>query len=572
MSFWRTAWGLSRSIEAAPGPFQRLWRGFLMGRLMLAAALLFLLGTERLLTGAVPSRVLWLALGYMLQTALIRWLWGRQQPQRKPALHWVLTLTVDIGVCTLLLHWHTSGFSLIPLFGLPVLMAAALGNFTVLIGTVLGVIAALAWVTLSPATSEIRPPEVLQSLLSGMGFLVLGLLVHEMASRLLGEEQENRKSREAALLQSQVNALVISHLEDGVLVVDANMVVHSANPAALEILGLPANVPLPLDLQQDPAWHPLVAMAKVTIRRGTPQVADLTLLKPGCSPVGVHARSWITQALQSRRRLDDHHVHCVVFLHDLRKAEAQVRTEKLASMGRMSAAVAHEIRNPLTAIIQANTLLAEDSQDAATQRLTEMIRQNAERLRRIAEDILDVTRVQRQTDDDARHEALALDEWSSACVRDWQAQEPAVRLVQMQLGAPKAIVAFDRDHLRRILVNLLDNALRYMGPHDDSLQVLTEQSANGQARLTVWSDGAPLEKSVEQHLFEPFFSSESRSSGLGLFLCRELCERHGATIGYQRLELDTARGIQAGNAFIVLFKRPVKSRHGQAPMLDELVI
>ena len=73
--------------------------------------------------------------------------------------------------------------------------------------------------------------------------------------------------------------------------------------------------------------------------------------------------------------------------------------------------------------------------------------------------------------------------------------------------------------------------------------------SEGQARLSVWSDGAPLEKTVETHLFEPFFTSESRSSGLGLYICRELCERYGALIGYQR----SARGVTQGNEFFVLF-------------------
>jgi two-component system sensor histidine kinase PilS (NtrC family) len=104
-------------------------------------------------------------------------------------------------------------------------------------------------------------------------------------------------------------------------------------------------------------------------------------------------------------------------------------------------------------------------------------------------------------------------------------------------------VRFDSDHLRRVLVNLLDNALRYAGERPDSIRVST-RNANGQASLHVWSDGAPLEPSVQRHLFEPFFSSESRSSGLGLFICRELCDRHGAVMGYERAE---------GNEFFVLF-------------------
>ena len=74
------------------------------------------------------------------------------------------------------------------------------------------------------------------------------------------------------------------------------------------------------------------------------------------------------------------------------------------------------------------------------------------------------------------------------------------------------------------------------------LQVSTRLMAPGQARLAVWSDGQPLEETVQTHLFEPFFSSESRSSGLGLYICRELCERYGALIGYQRVLREDTQG------------------------------
>jgi two-component system sensor histidine kinase PilS (NtrC family) len=79
------------------------------------------------------------------------------------------------------------------------------------------------------------------------------------------------------------------------------------------------------------------------------------------------------------------------------------------------------------------------------------------------------------------------------------------------------------------------------------------RSAGGQASLHVWSNGAALEATVQRHLFEPFFSSESRSSGLGLYICRELCERHGATIGYRRGAAATGSSATEGNEFFVSF-------------------
>ena len=89
-----------------------------------------------------------------------------------------------------------------------------------------------------------------------------------------------------------------------------------------------------------------------------------------------------------------------------------------------------------------------------------------------------------------------------------------------------------------------------------------------QARLQVWSDGAPLEPSVQRHLFEPFFSSESRSSGLGLYICRELCERHGAAIGYRRAPA-RGRSAREGNEFFVHFRARQPAPLPAAPHLTQ---
>jgi two-component system sensor histidine kinase PilS (NtrC family) len=149
---------------------------------------------------------------------------------------------------------------------------------------------------------------------------------------------------------------------------------------------------------------------------------------------------------------------------------------------------------------------------------------------------------------------LQLDSSVAATCNDWAMQTRSGSRLQLGFTAPGVIVRFDPDHLRRVLVNLLDNALRYAGDKPDSIRVATRTLA-GQASLHVWSDGAPLEPSVQRHLFEPFFSSESRSSGLGLFICRELCERHGAAMGYERIAAGAAANAREGNEFVVLFAR-----------------
>ena len=124
-------------------------------------------------------------------------------------------------------------------------------------------------------------------------------------------------------------------------------------------------------------------------------------------------------------------------------------------------------------------------------------------------------------------------------------------------------VPFDADHLRRVLINLLDNALRYASPAPDAIQVVTRSGPA--AELAVWSDGAPLEAGVQRHLFEPFFSSESRSSGLGLYICRELCERHGAVIGYRRVTSPAAASREGNEFFVSLRAAAGSALDGGAP-------
>ena len=92
--------------------------------------------------------------------------------------------------------------------------------------------------------------------------------------------------------------------------------------------------------------------------------------------------------------------------------------------------------------------------------------------------------------------------------------------------------------------------------------------APGQARLAVWSDGQALEETVQTHLFEPFFSSESRSSGLGLYICRELCERYGALIGYQRM----LRENTEGNEFFIMFRPASQLLSTDPSYLDSVLV
>ncbi|MDH4417816.1 MAG: HAMP domain-containing sensor histidine kinase [Acidovorax sp.] len=558
-------------LATVDAPFVRMWRGFLTGRVMVALALLVLQGAGQIINQVADPTVLALCVAYLVATMALRVLARQGPPSPGAGPQWLPSIGIDLAAITAMQLLHAGTMNYTPLFGLPILMASVLGTLTLALGTTAGVtLLLLGWAWwMGARTGEDDAQRYLQSALTGTGYFIVSYLVHQLATRLAREQEVAQQSQIAARVQTQVSALVIQNLTDGVLVVDENDVVRVANPAGLQLLASGAPPDLPLTLQSASPWAPLVILARRTFRHEQPQTADVDLLHPGQSPTGLHVRTWLTSTREAAREAHTERL-CVMFLHDLREMEARLRTEKLAAMGRMSAAVAHEIRNPLAAIVQANALLEEDLHDPAQKRLAHMVQQNADRLARIAEEVLDIARVQHQISH-APASTLQLDETISQVWHDWQAQDPVKRRAVVILDTHASQVEFDGEHLRRVLVNLLDNALRYMGPEPDSLCVATRTTPAGQVSLQVWSDGAPMDKSVERHLFEPFFSSESRSSGLGLYICRELCQRHGASISYQRLNRTTLRGETGGNAFTVSFRRTTRPADA-ATLFDTIVV
>ncbi|WP_285413234.1 ATP-binding protein [Variovorax sp. efr-133-TYG-130] len=527
----------------------RLWRGFMAARCFVALVLVLLQGVAFALGQTMQPLAIGISAVYLVTAWLTMRYTRLQPPIRGFTAPWLLTVGVDLAAFTTLQVMQGGNVNYTPLFALPVLMSAVLGTVVVGLGTTstvtLLLLADAGWHWLQqPVDSSGR---FVQAALTGTGLFVVALLAHELARRLAREEAVAQRNRSSAQMQAQVNDLVIETLSEGVLVIDAEGLVHAANPAADAILGQGlAKLTLPFPLHAQPAWHALAALARQTFARRAPQSEEIPVAQARGAAREVRVRTRLTPA--DDKRLDS---LCVMFLQDLRELEARIRTEKLAAMGRMSAAVAHEIRNPLAAITQASALLNEDLTDPAHRKLTSMVQHNAQRLARIVDDVLDVSRA-RQQRVLSLGEQVVLDPAVQVLAEEWIRQTQR-KGVQVSLDAAGSDVRFDAEHLRRLLVNLLDNASRYAGKREGSIQVLTslQRGTSGRPALMVWSDGAPLEPAVQRHLFEPFFSSESRSSGLGLFLCRELCRRHGATIGYERRAL--VQGGPEGNEFFVSF-------------------
>lgn len=583
----------SRSADGAPAhgvqppdsAWVRVYRTYTAAR---AAIGVGLVGAQGLGTLLGSRHTEWLALisvVYAVQ-AITLWLLPRfgalaMAQGRRRQRQWLATIGVDL-LAFMLMHLLEVGasFNYAALLVLPVLMAGVWTSRLLALGTAAGVALMLllaAW--RAALTDEAAPALMLQSGLAGLGLFAITLLAGELAGRLAREEQSARGSLELARQQAQLNRLVIEEMADGVLVMDRRLRVRAANPAARALLvdqGLgPA---APFSLQQRPAWAALQQAVERALSEGEWPDAGRDVMLAFGAPGQGHTRMLRLRVRFMRRRgrvdgtsRDDDSDNnaepfAVLLLEDLRTLQARIRQEKLAAMGRVSAGIAHEIRNPLAAISQANALLLEDPLPPDQRRLALMVASNVERLKRLVDDVMDLAPgdapATRSVDASAAVAEAAAD-WARTAQLTGAPFGPDGRLRADLPTAPIGVV-FDPEHLRRVLVNLLDNAHRHAGPDPGAIFLRLAARDESWATLSVLSDGPPIPPEVERHLFEPFFSTRSRGSGLGLYICRELCERHGASIEYRpRPAAERLR-----NEFVVNMRRAVLAEGPVATRLD----
>ena len=541
---------------------QRLYRAFMGARAALGLALL---ATQSLagLMGARPTGwVALLALVYGVQTVLAwllpRWFGGGEAPSKDRAGLSARQFMVSIGADLILftaLQLQDPGGPYGALFFMPALMAGALLPRLRALGCAalpsLVLLTLSGWAVLSERDGALR---ISQAGLLGCGLFVVTLLSNEIASRLAREERAARGSLEYARQQADLNRLVIEEMEEGVLVADRRGLVRTANPAARALLAEGASLRSgAFRLDTTPAWKPLLrAIEKAFGGEQWPEPGRDLLLDFGRGK----QRSLRVRMRFTQRPVDGDDL-CVLFLEDNRMLEARNRQEKLAAMGRVSAGIAHEIRNPLTAIAQANALMAEDlADDPRLEPLTRMVTSNVERLKRLVDDVMEVAPGIAPVS-----LTLAIAPLVREYCADWattqRLPEGDASPLRIEVWRDGLLVSFEPEHLRRVLINLLDNGLRHARPGPGALRVQLAESDEW-VRLSVFSRAEAIPPEVERHLFEPFFSTRSRGSGLGLYICRELCERYGARISYHRHPAPAGAAPDAeANEFRVLLPRPV---------------
>ena len=378
--------------------------------------------------------------------------------------------------------------------------------------------AALASITLLLAELSLRAASVqavTQAALVGAGYFLLtaiGMLLGRSA-----EESEQKVQLRTADIRrlAHINQVVISELNDGVLVIGAVGQVVMANPQATRWLGgdealMRSDVQLSeLSADLHARWMAFF-MHNSTIDGSPIRTNDgARLLTPRMMPVDLEQRAGT-----------------LIFLEDVEQAEAQAQQIKLAALGRLSASIAHEIRNPLSAIKQAAQLIGEELGDnPGAQQLATMIDKNVDRIDRIVRDVSLLGRRDRGTPG-----AVQLVDAVVELVDELCQSLPAPRTV-FRLALPvEATIYVDHSHLDEMLVNLISNAWRHSQKLADSVTVLADINDEMQrAIINVIDDGAGVADEAVDRIFEPFFSG-SGSTGLGLYLVRELALANGGSV------------------------------------------
>ncbi len=345
-------------------------------------------------------------------------------------------------------------------------------------------------------------------------FFGVALLAHVQTTGVLVASRLAREKGQEAENMARINARMIQELPYAVMAVDGDGEVLQFNARAEELLGTRF-------------------FSHCNLRQCAPQLAELwsrwrkqQTIPPHPFQPGRDGRRLIPRFIELEPSRSQ---GAVVVLEDMTDLEAQAQRMKLASLGMLTANLAHEIRNPLSAIRHAAGLLQEDHQDDVTVRLTRIINDNAERLNGLVEDVLALNRRDRM-----RREDLALAEVVPRFVQHFaQREQVPEHIIQVHAnGDPR--LCMDGNHLEQILWNLLRNAWRYCSRQPGSIRIRLSGQAD-RVDIDVINDGPPIPAETKTRLFEPFYTTSKQGTGLGLYIARDLAEANGGGLSYMEI-------------------------------------
>ena len=489
----------------------RLFVAMLFTGLLFTPVMTDALGVKQLASGQAATIL------YLLISPLL-FVMGRQL-RRHFGVQAVAGLGFDLLALMFMVH-QLGGIS----SGIGVLLIGAIGGSGVLFPSGISLLYAgsgallLLWQALFEVFSRISPPGIVAPACMLAAICFVASLAGSLLSRRARESQEIIRKRSADLASlAELNELIIKRMRTGILIVDQNNNTHLMNEAAWYLMGMPDKrndklVALASDLLDDlEIWRDTQRHPNTIIRmaRGVPAIV---------------ARF---AALSSEAGSDT-----LVFLEDTSMVSRRAQEMTLSSLGRLSASIAHEIRNPLAAIHHSAQLLAESNGLGPEDRkLTDIVGRHCRRMNEIIENVLQLARQQ-----PAKPKQVILADWAGDFVeelknsQDWSDGEISLKILDDQV-----VAQVDPIQLQQVVWNLCQNALKY-GRIAPSPAVITIRCGyvSGQEgpMLEVLDKGPGISEENRQRVFEPFYTSSIDGSGLGLYLVQHLCASNQASLEY----------------------------------------
>jgi two-component system sensor histidine kinase PilS (NtrC family) len=448
-----------------------------------------------------------------------------------------LAVFSDIVLITLIMHASGGVESGL---GMLIAVSIALGSLglvgrTALLFAALASLAVLAERIYSQVSGAFGNTAYAQAGILGVAFFALALLAHRLGRRA-AESEELAFQRESDLASlAEINDHVIQQMHAGILVIDDSETIQVMNEAAWVLLGMPVAM----------RHHPL-AEASPPLRQQYRDWLEAPEAERGDFRAVPGGRDLRASFAPIGGRRDP---ATLIVLEDTARLNAEAQQLKLASLGRLTAGIAHEIRNPLGAISHAAQLLDESPELPQTdQRMIEIIHHNSVRVNEVVESIL---RLSRQ--DLPRREPLRLADWLAHQVETLrQAHGLGPEQLRMQVEPADTKVHADPGQLRQVIDVLCDNALRHFDRTKDALELrlvggITVES--GGPFLEVRDNGPGIAAEARGSLFEPFFTTRHDGTGLGLYIARQLCEAN-------HVRIEHFNAPTGGSCFRLSFSNP----------------
>lgn len=355
----------------------------------------------------------------------------------------------------------------------------------------------------------------------GALIFISAIIFQYLTKKILVSNQEALSQASHAAHVQKLAQQIVERMRTGIMVLDNHNQITMFNNAAAKLLGFGSNSSPQLS--------------------GSPELLDKVThwqeTQKNPTPILYADSDKHDEVKVNFAKLDqDHNTHTLIFLEDNRAITQQAQQLKLASLGRLTASIAHEIRNPLAAISHASQLLSENTElHSGDRRLVEIIGSHTKRVNHIIENILQLSR--RRI---SNPQTILLNEWLPKFIADFSAaksaqDQPAIDCIV----AASTHAKFDVGQLQQVLTNLCDNGLRYSRPPLNCPHLVIEAGTDlnsQQPYIKVIDFGAGISKEHLAHLFEPFFTTENTGSGLGLYICKELCESNQAFITYEHTQ------------------------------------